>query len=103
MPECGDLLISTISLAHLLGSLQILDSGLDCGLDYGLISFKATQPLFSAFSVIFIIMLSVISASSMEPVHESMPRSMQTGEDYSNTTVNNQYFTWEIFVIIMVE
>ena len=48
-------------------------------------SFKATQPLFSAFSVIFsclAIMLSVISASGMEHINGSM----QTGEDYSNSS-----------------
>ena len=52
-------------------------------------SFEATRPLFSAFSVIFsclAIMLSAISASGMERVHGPM----QTGDDYSNTTVNSQ-------------
>ena len=51
--------------------------------------FETTQPLFSAFFVIFscfAIMLSVTSASGVECVHGSA----QTGENYSNTTVNSQ-------------
>ena len=68
------------------GSLQNLDSGLDWTMDSCL--FETTQPLFSAFFVIlicFAIMLSVTSASGVEHVHGSM----QTGENYSNTTVNS--------------
>ena len=50
------------------------------------LSFKATQPLFSAFFSCLAIMLSAISASGVERVHGSA----QTGKDYSNTTVNSQ-------------
>ena len=41
-------------------------------------------------------MPSVPSASGMEQVHGSM----QTGKDYSNTTVNSQYFIWQVFVTV---
>ena len=65
-------------------------------------SLAATQPLFSALTVIIsclAIILSVISASGMEHVHGYT----KTGKDYSNTTVNSQLSTWQVFVTITAE
>ena len=81
-------------------SLQYLDSGLGWTIDSS--SLEATQPLLSALTVIIsclAIILYVTSASGMEHAHGYT----KIGKDYSNTTVNSQLSTSQVFVTITAE